>query len=348
MSAIRIRGCSRKVNQETLGGILVGADARKCASSPVAVVDLRDAHAVTIPQADDHFVTSVDLLYNVSEVPRTVGYIAVCHAISDIYAVLGEPLWANVAIGLDNRASGGRGVLEGVVAALDDNGASLAGGHTVHTTDPFVSVSVVGKAGPSLRQEATHGDRLVLSKPLGTGIGLTALAMGLVEEHELSDEFTSMRTSNRTASRLLKEIEDANPGSVRDVTDVSGFGLLAAIRDTVPAGNVSVVLDRLPVFPSTRRYAGLGAWPPLADDNLATARSFTSFRGPFREGMTDQLIAADPQTSGGLLAVVSSAVEEDLHRNAAVAGVRLWEVGNLIDDPKTPCITITQSERPKA
>ena len=295
------------------------------------VEDLGDTHAVFLDRAADEFLVSTDLLYNVSEDPWLSGYVAAVHALSDIYAGLGEPLWAMATLGLNDPSRSGRELLAGVRAGLRADGVPLAGGHTANASEAFVNVAVAGRR-PVFRPGAPQeGDIVVVGKRLGTGIALSAIAMGLSDEPAIADEYASMRLSNARSSRALKELASAAHGTVRTVTDVSGFGILAALRHCIPDREVELWLKSLPVFADTRDFIRGGAWPPLADDNLSVAGDYADFVGPFHDGFVDQIIAAAPETSGGLLAVVDpEAVDALVEKDRDVTWWRIARVGRAI------------------
>jgi selenide,water dikinase len=256
------------------------------------------------------FVNSTDLLYAVSNDLYTCGYVAAVHAVSDVFAVLADPAWATLTIGLPHRevARGGlASTLAGAADALFADGVVLAGGHSVYSSDVFVGVAVSGLARHNWhKSEPEPGDSLILSKPLGSGIVLTSLKLGLIDEREVEDEFSLLKESNRSTSRLLREINESKPGSVRAVTDVSGFGFLQATA--LVSGNTKVVIDAsgIPTIQRARRLLDTGAISPLADKNMISSEDSTRFELlSDRDTAFLRMMLNDPQTSGGLLAVLS-------------------------------------------
>ncbi len=313
-------GCARKVGPSELAANLAAVEthmARVPAGAVTSRIDIVDACEVTIRQAARTFVTSSDLLYAVSGDLYTCGYVAVVHALSDIFAVLGDPAWATVTVGLPHRDvdEGGLAlILKGSADALFADGVVFAGGHSVYSPDVFISVSVSGVAhGRVTRQAPIPGDMLVLTKPLGSGIALSGLRLGLVEERELEDEFSLLKESNGPASRALRRLHEADTGSVRAVTDVSGFGFLHAAA--LVTGSATAVIDvtAVPRSAQSERLMATGAISPLTDKNLLATEAHTRFADlPERDIAMLKVLLNDPQTSGGLLAVLSPGAASSL------------------------------------
>ena len=350
-------GCSGKVGRAELETALAPLAGRRPRSGRgvARVVDLGDAHRVELTAPAQCLVTSADLLYNLCEDPHQYGYVAVVHGLSDIYAVLGTPLWATVTVGTRTARADVRSVelvMRGVCDALRDNGAVLAGGHTVYAHDPFIGVAASGRAAAERADSAPRaGDAILLSKPLGTGIALSAVRLGLVLESQLRAEYASMRASNGVVAALLRAALCRQPGCVRYVTDVSGFGLLAALRQGLARGSraKAVLGESIPAFALTFALIEQGAWSALADDNMAGSMAYVSSDGgPLP--LAQQILLNDPQTSGGLLAIVSAQAAVELLEEAAVAGAALTEVGRI--EPAAPgergAIVVSASARAAA
>ena len=183
---------------------------------------------------------------------------------------------------------------------------------------------------------------VLLSKRLGTGIALSAVSMGVVDESGIQDHYASMRLSNARSSHALGAIARTGSGKVRAVTDVSGFGLFAAVRQCVRDREVEVWLRSLPLFESTRGFVRNGAWPPLADDNLSVAGTYADFVGPFHDGFVDQLVAASPETSGGLLAVLDPAAARSL--TEFDTELDWWTIGRVGSPSGRIIVTDTRSD----
>ena len=177
------------------------------------------------------------------------------------------------------------------------------------SADGFLNVAVTGVPRVRLLSSGcVPGDRIVLWKPLGTGLALTARNLGIVKEDELAHAFNAMERSNSDAADLLVELEGVAPGSVRAVNDVSGFGFLESLRKLIGTGIAEIDACQLRYFEGSDLFVVEETWSALADANLVASDEYTTYRNlgvPLR-----RLVPAllnDPQTSGGLLAIIDPA-----------------------------------------
>jgi selenide,water dikinase len=242
-------------------------------------------------------VATVDFFTPVVDDPRTFGRIAAANALSDVYAVGGEPLvalnllgWPRDVLGADLAAE----VLSGGLEIARQAGCHVAGGHSIDDPEPKYGMAVTGLADPDrlLRIDAgTPGTPLSLTKPIGTGI-LNAMhkATG-----DISEEAVAVMTAlNAAASRAALE------AGLRCGTDVTGFGLLGHAFKLARASGVSAVIDHraVPVIDGTRQAQRAGHLPGGSRRN----RAWVAPHGDFGDLSDDELLLlADAQTSGGLL-----------------------------------------------
>ena len=187
-------------------------------------------------------------------------------------------------------------MLQGASGVLAADGCALVGGHSAEATEPALGFAVTGLADPAklLRKSGLRpGDALVLTKPLGTGIVLAAHMRGLARAAWLQAAIASMRASNATASRVLREF-----GAVA-CTDVTGFGLAGHLLEMLRASGVGAALwpDRIPALPGAVELAAHGVESTLAPENRRMQ--------PGIEIVPRTALLFDPQTSGGLLAGVA-------------------------------------------
>lgn len=252
-------------------------------------------------------VATVDFFAPVVDDPFTFGAIAATNAVSDVYAMGAEPLFAlNVAawpkdtLSLDHL----RDVFAGGAAAAAEGGWIIAGGHTVDGPEPMYGQVVIGELAPGheplTNSHARVGDVLVLTKPLGIGVIATAHkrldASAVCPGGPLSEAFAhavaSMRQLNGPAAR------DARRANAHAMTDVTGFGLAGHLHKLLKASGLSarITLDDLPVIHGARSLIVDGFVPGGSLRNL-------DFVGASLIGGTDEdrVLMADPQTSGGLL-----------------------------------------------
>ena len=237
--------------------------------------------------------------------PYQFGQIAAANALSDIYAMGGRPLFAlNIVafprqeLPLETLAE----ILRGGMDKAHEAGIHIVGGHTIDDAEPKYGLVVTGEVeeGRLIRNDAARvGDQLVLTKPLGTGIIATAIKRGVAPEDVVARAVESMTTLNQDAAQAALEV------GVHAMTDVTGFGLLGHLLEMCTASCVQAVLDApaLPLLPGAADLAAQGTVPGGTRHNLDHARKALTLAGDVSE--LDQLLAADAQTSGGLLIAVS-------------------------------------------
>lgn len=305
-------GCSRKLDAVQLATVRASAQSQAVDVGGVrGGHDWGDAYEVHLHDALDVLITTIDVLYAFGDDPERFGRILAVHALSDLFATLGDPLCATLALGVTHddvdtgRASA---IARGVARALVEEGTVLAGGHTVVSTDTFAGLSVVGhpRAVPASGNVCT-GDVILLSKPLGSGLAITAERYGVAGQVDLEGMYAIMSESNRTAADRLVSLqhgEQEQDGLIRRITDVSGFGFLDALKQLVGDARVRIAAGDVPVGPGVPRFVDAQAWSALLDANLLESSGFTAY-GRGVDGGLMQAVLNDPQTSGGLLAVAA-------------------------------------------
>lgn len=263
----------------------------------------RDDAAVYQLTPSRALVATVDFFTPIVDDARTWGRIAAANALSDLYAMGAAPLFALSLVGwprdvlpLDLLGE----VMEGLSETTRLAHCPILGGHSVDALEPQVGLAAIGEAHPArllTNRSARPGDRIVLTKPIGTGILSTALKRDLLGEADLSPAIASMTTLNEGAMRA------ALAHGVRAATDVTGFGLLGHLRNLVDGSGVGARLDlaRVPIFPGARQLAKDGVVPGGTQRNLASLED-VHWAGDI--GGPDRLLLADAQTSGGLLLAV--------------------------------------------
>lgn len=284
---------------------------------------------------DIALVQTVDFFTPIVDDPFSFGQIAAANALSDVYAMGGKPLTAMNVVAFPIKKMGGsilKEILRGGYSKVQESGALIVGGHSIDDVDIKYGLSVTGVVHPNrilTNARARPGDRLVLTKPLGTGIIATALKEGIASQEAITKITESMATLNRATSEVMVEV------GVNACTDITGFGLLGHALEMAMASEVGIVIQSqsVPIFPETEEYASRGMVPGGTGRN----RDFSSCRleisGPVPHGRMD--ILYDPQTSGGLLiSVEGERVKiflEQLHRR----GVQ-WAtiIGEVVEDPK--------------
>jgi selenide,water dikinase len=271
---------------------------------------------------DKALVQSVDFFTPVVNDPKTFGRITAANALSDIYAMGATPLTALNIVGFPPYLEQDvlTAILLGGAEAVAEAGAVIVGGHTVEDDEPKYGLAVTGLVDPR-KMVTTIGcrpkDKLILTKPLGTGILATALKGEVIEEKDMADAIAGMSLLNREASRVMMEV------GVSACTDITGFGLIGHALEMAGASGVRVVVDSqaLPVYPQVFEMAHLGLIPEGSYRN----RQFYLPRVKESDQIPHEIIdlLADPQTSGGLL----MAVAED---KAALLAQKLKATGFVI------------------
>ena len=248
-------------------------------------------------------VQTVDFFAPVVDDPYTFGQVAAANALSDVYAMGGEPLTALSIVGFPRDRlplAVLTEILRGGQEKVHEAGALLVGGHTVIDDEVKFGLAVTGRAHPDrllTNATARAGDRLVLTKPIGVGMLTTALKRGpIAKEHE-SALIATMCTLNSAASFAALAI------GARCATDITGFGLLGHASHIARASNVTlrVSLGAIPLLAGAREAWRAGARTGGGERNLQYVAPLVAWGGASDE---DRALLVDPQTSGGLLVAV--------------------------------------------
>ena len=260
---------------------------------------------------DTALIQTVDFFPPIVDDPYAFGQIAVANALSDVYAMGGKPLIAlnivgfPVALPKDILGS----ILVGGSHKAQEAGVLIVGGHTVDDKEPKYGLSVTGVVRPGAEVTnagAQPGDRLVLTKPLGTGVITTAGKQGVAGSDVIETAVEVMSTLNSAASHAMTSV------GVHGCVDVTGFGLLGHLRGMTRASGVSatVELDAIPFIPGSRELAEQGVAPGGTHRNLESLEPDVSWDDSVTE--IQKLLLADAQTSGGLLISVPDADTDPL------------------------------------
>lgn len=250
-------------------------------------------------------IQTVDFFTPVVDDPYWFGQIAAANALSDVYAMGGEP---KTAMNLVAFPSGEmdlgvlRQIIQGGIDKLTEASVALIGGHSVVDKELKYGLSVTGIIHPArvlAKKNLRPEDRLVLTKPLGTGIINTAIKAKMADE-KLTDKVTRLMAAlNRSAAAIMSDF------SVSACTDVTGFGLLGHLAEMVCGSGMSVRLDstRVPIIPEALEFASMGLIPAGAYQNQAFREPMIVVAKSVPRARQDVLF--DPQTSGGLLISVN-------------------------------------------
>lgn len=273
-----------------------------------------DDAGVFVVSDDIALVQTVDFFAPIVDDPYTFGRIAAANALSDVYAMGGEPLTALNLVGFPVGKAPLEvltDILRGGQDAVHEAGAVIAGGHSIIDDEIKYGLSVTGRADPRkllTNAAAALGDRLILTKPIGTGILSTAAKQGRSDDAAYRVMIDSMTRLNREASRAAIAL------GARCATDITGFGLLGHASHIARASNVTIRIEvaRVPIFAGAREALAAGARTGGAERNAAYLEPLVEWG---RATDTDRALLIDPQTSGGLLvALPASRVADYLSR----------------------------------
>ena len=278
-------------------------------------------------------VQTVDYITPLVDDPYQYGQIAAANAISDVYAMGGQPLLALniVAFPTDALPMEVLGeILGGGVDKAREAGVRIIGGHSIDDREPKYGLAVTGLVHPDriLRNAtAQPGDRLVLTKPLGMGIVSTAIKRDLAPAALIERAVAIMTTLNKNAAAGALEV------GVDACTDVTGFGLLGHLHEITAGSGVGaeISLHRVPIIAEVVDLASQGVVPGGTKRNLAFAEEFVTFAAAIDP--VQRLLLADAQTSGGLLLAVPPERADALLHALHAHGVPVFaEIGRITDD----------------
>ena len=276
-------------------------------------------------------VQTVDFFTPIVDDPWTFGQIAATNSLSDVYAMGGRPVSALSIVGFPNT---GRDlkileqILQGGLSKMQEAGCSVIGGHSIDDEEIKFGYAVTGVVDPKrvlANRGARVGDRLVLTKQLGTGIISTALKQQKASEASANASMESMRTLNRVATEVAHEFD------VHAATDITGFGLLGHLRAMAISSGVSLVIEHesIAFLPGALDYSRQGYLPGGLKNNVKFLGGCVEFDPKIPQEVRNLLF--DPQTSGGLLLVVSAKDSAELINRLGRSGVPARQVGEVVE-----------------
>lgn len=301
-------GCGAKVGAGTLCNLLTGFQTHYDANLLVGYDKSDDASVYRVSD-ELAIVQTTDFFPPIVDDPFMYGQIAATNALSDVYAMGGEPKLALNIMCIPEKMDKAtvQEILRGGYAKAYEAGTIITGGHTIHGAEPIYGLAVTGFVKPEnvwTNSSAQHGDVLLLTKPLGVGILTTAAKAGLVEQELLDKLYVQMSTLNKYAHDVLVNY------SVHACTDVTGFALLGHSLEMAQGSGVTVHLKAqdVPYHEEAYEMADMGFIPAGAYRNRDFAEAGVRVVGKVARALQD--IFYDPQTSGGLLCAVPAAEAE--------------------------------------
>ena len=292
-------GCGAKLGAGTLAKMLEGF---RTHSDPRLIVgyDKSDDASVYVLDEKTALIQTTDFFPPIVDDPYLYGRIAATNALSDVYAMGGEPKLAlNILCAAEGMADETiRQILRGGYDAAYEAGAIITGGHTIKGAEPIYGLAVSGFVHPQkvlTNSNAKPGDVLILTKPLGVGILTTGAKADMVEKEVLDRIYAQMATLNKAARDIMVQYP------VHSCTDVTGFGLMGHSFEMAQGSGCTIHIQtgKVPYHPEALELASMGLVPAGAYRNRQYAQAGAAVRGSISLALED--ILYDPQTSGGLL-----------------------------------------------
>lgn len=275
-------------------------------------------------------VQTVDFFTPIVDDPYLFGQIAAANALSDVYAMGGRPITALNLVAFSFEVAPRevlQAILRGGADKVREAGAVLLGGHTIDEDVPKYGLSVTGVVHPTAfwrKQGARPGDRLLITKPIGTGVISKAIKDGIAKAAVAQRAAESMAQLNKTAAETAIAM-----GGVHAATDVTGFGLLGHLHEITAESGVQARIEyaAVPLLPGCLQLAQDDVVPGGSRDNLAHARHFTRFAQAVTPAL--QQILADAVTAGGLLLAVDPARAAGMLSALLDKGLMAADIGGI-------------------
>ena len=303
---------------------------------PNALVDAAtgDDAAVYRITEDRALVVTVDFFTPIVDDAFDYGRIGAANSLSDVYAMGARPLFALNLVAFPRKLLG-EGILERIIeggaSVCREAGIPVLGGHSIDDPEPKFGMVVVGEVQTErvvTNAAARPGDRLVLTKPIGSGVVATAIKADAASETDIARAVEVMTTLNRAASEAMGQV------GVRAATDVTGYGLLGHLRSMLKASGVAATVESgaVPLLPGALDLAAGGHVPGGTRRNLADLEPDLTWARSVDEPL--RILLGDAQTSGGLLiAAPAESVDALLTRLSAAGTPAAAVVGEVVDGP---------------
>ena len=311
--------------------------------------DKADDAGVYQISADTALVQTVDFFTPIVDDPYSFGQIAAVNALSDVYAMGGRPMTSLALVCFPEK--GDVAILERILAGglskMIEAGCTILGGHSIRDDELKFGYAVTGTIHPAdvlANAGARPGDKLILTKALGTGVISTAIKRGQAHASWIEAAVDGMTTLNKVAAEVITSTRKAAGGDLRfrvhACTDITGFGLIGHARELALASQVSLRLHArsVPLLAGARECARAGFIP----GGLKANRDFAECLLEYEAGISEELrtLLFDPQTAGGLFVAVAAEDAVDLLHGLREHGVAASEVGEVLPQRK-PLIEVS-------
>ena len=305
----------KQQNNSDTSQILVGLDS----PDDGGVIDI--GNGIRVVQTVDFFTPILDN-------PFDWGKVAAANALSDIYAMGGTPIsslqlvsWPREDLSFEILSE----VIKGGLETMQSAGCNIIGGHSIDDKEPKYGFAVTGIINDVIykKRNLQVGDKLFLTKPLGSGIISSAIKKNIASEKAISEATEVMTTLNDKALEAAREL-NANA-----ITDVTGFGLLGHLIEMIGDSEVTVniYLDNVPVIEHAKEYFNNGVYPSGSKRNFDSAKENIIYNDD-QESFVK--ILSDAQTSGGLLISAPNDNSIDLDDISDRLGLNIWEIGDIV------------------
>lgn len=282
-------------------------------------------------------VQTVDFFPPIVDDPYDFGQIAAANALSDVYAMGGQPLTALNIIGFPEKMDSQiiSDILQGGADKVAEAGAVIAGGHSVKDNELKYGLSVTGIINPReiiTNGNAKTGDRIILTKPIGTGILSTAVKQNKATAEQIALVTKTMAALNKTAAEGMIRFKASA------ATDITGFGLAGHTFEMANGSDVTIEIefDKIRLLPGTLDFAKAGVLTGGAKTNQKYLESKITFAENLDSSAPD--IVYDPQTSGGLLISIDKEKADDLLSFLVKSDINAFEIGRVVDRDATNAV----------
>jgi len=319
--------------QEVLSVLRRPTLSAETARNLIVGLGVADDAAVYRISEDLALVETVDFFPPVVDDPWTWGAVAAANAMSDVYAMGGEVMFALAVAGFPREMDKAiiTEVFRGGAEKVAEAGGVIAGGHTVVDNEPKYGLCVTGRVHPDrvlVKGGLRPGDRLFLSKPLGTGVVTTAAKNAAAPDEAVAAAVTSMLRLNRVAARAAREAGAAG------ATDITGFGFLGHAGEMVAASGAGIAVDtsRLPFLPHARALAEAGQFSGGMKRNRRYLEGAFGARLEIGADVPAVIVSLlmEAETSGGLLFSVRPERAAGVRDAFRAAGEETWEIGEVV------------------
>ncbi|MBP3913440.1 MAG: selenide, water dikinase SelD [Lachnospiraceae bacterium] len=331
-------GCGAKVGAGTLAKLLEDIKTRTDDRLIVGFDKSDDASVYKVTE-DLAIVQTTDFFPPIVDDPFLYGQIAAANAISDVYAMGGEPRLAlNILCAAESMEEEWiRDILRGGYDKAYEAGVIISGGHTIRGAEPIYGLAVTGFVHPEkllTNSSAKAGDVLILTKPLGVGIITTAAKAGLAERKLMDTIYAQMAFLNKYARDIMVNYP------VSSCTDVTGFGLLGHSYEMASGSDTTLVLetDKIRYHKEAYEFASMGFVPAGAYRNRAYVGDHIKNDVDADRALCD--ILYDPQTSGGLLISVPEKYAAALLTELTESGIGAYECGYVTEPQDEPLVLL--------